>query len=190
MSFQGDFEAVSDPLWHRLHDATKSAEKGEKPSYQELLRCVGQFFDAHEASRIHVLEVIDGFSVRYQTGDTPDSTRTAHLTETALARTGRDLETRRRRLSFHFGRRAEEADYEDILRALGYELDVVRAYSLLIDELDDGIVVTYQFLKPTEGFNVRKRMVILGQEAMRSVVADAHHRREQRSKGVLTLLAG
>ena len=104
----------------------------------------------------------------------------------------RELERKRKRRPFHLGHQEEPVGtgYENILRALGYELDQVEAYSLLIDELDEGLVVTYQYLRPTEGFSARKRMVILGAEALQSVVEDARSRREQRKLGILNLLAG
>jgi hypothetical protein len=186
-----NFEVYSDPRWNRLGEAAQA--EGTEPagfSYQCLLRAVGGYLDGHGACRINVLEVADGFTVRYQTDRDDPQAVMVHLPNAELELTNRDLERRRKRLTFHFPRGDDASNYEDLMRALGYELDYVKAYSLLIDELDDGYVVTYQFLKPSEGFNVRKRMVILGQDTMRAVLRDAHKRREQRTKGVLTLLAG
>lgn len=163
----------------------------ERFPYQNSLRAVGAYLDERNAHRINVIEAADGFAVRYQLAATDPDSILARLSSQELSEREQDGGGGWKRRSFPFARNTHEAaTYENILRALGYELDYVEAYSLLIDELEEGIVVTYQYLKPTEGFNARKRMVILGSEALDAVLDDARSRREQRKRGVLTLLAG
>lgn len=160
----------------------------DRVPYQTTLRVLGSFLDEERARRINLMEVADGFAARYQHDrDNPDSIL-ARFTFPEISKLERDLAGRRRGRFNRSG--STQSAYENILRALGYELDDAGAYSILVDEIDEGMVVTYQYLKPTEGFNARKRMVIMGAEAMQSVLDAAHARREQRLAGILTLLAG
>jgi hypothetical protein len=194
MRYNEEPEVYGDPLWSRAGSTINShgEVQTDRISYQTALRALGSFLDQHKARRINLLEAGDGFAVRYQeTANSPDYVM-ARLPHAELVSVAAELERKRKRMSFPFGGRdaGTRANYENVLRALGYELDHVEAYSLLVDEIDDGMVVTYQYLKPSEGFNARKRMVILGTDAMHAVLADAQARREQRKHGVLTLLAG
>lgn len=182
-----DTEMYADPLWHRVSNTTQSQNR---VPYQATLRALGAYLDHEEARRINLLEENGGFAVRYQPDrDHPDSVM-VHWENHALLSISHERQQKRRRQSM-FGRAGQaKTTYENVLRALGYELDVVEAYSILVDEIDDGMVVTYQYLNPTEGFNAKKRMVILGSDVMKSVLQDAEARREQRKHGVLSLLAG
>jgi hypothetical protein len=186
-----DQEPCADPLWNR---GTAIDLPGERVPYQAALRALGAFLDERGASSINLLEAESGFAVRYQAHSGSPDTTLVRLDGEELLSLSSELERRRRRgRGFFFGGGKEQPEenrtYENILRALGYELDQVQAYSILVDEIDDGMVVTYQYLNPREGFNARKRMVILGGEAMRNVLEDAQSRREQRKHGILTLLA-
>lgn len=185
-----DHESYADPRWAHVGSAVKLP--GDRVPYQSVLRALGSLLDEHGASSINLLEAENGFAVRYQPHRGSPETVLAQYNEEGLKNLAGDVDRRRRRKAFHFGGgggSTERRTYENILRAIGYELDQVQAYSILLDETDDGMVVTYQYLNPQEGFNARKRMVILGTEAMRGVLDDAQSRREQRKLGILTLLA-
>lgn len=164
----------------------------ERFPYQASLRSLGAYLDERNAHRINVIEAEAGFAVRFQPDAAVPDLILVRLSLEELSERDRDAGSlsKRRQLPFASRNNREESTYENILRALGYELDYVEAHGVLIDELEEGIVVTYQFLKPSEGFNARKRMVILGSEALDSVLEDARSRREQRKRGVLKLLAG
>jgi hypothetical protein len=184
-----DHDKVSaDPLWSHRGQPVEHLER--RITYQSALRAVGAYLDEHGARRINLLESGDGFAVRYQPQrDTPDSVLVLLSTDKLLDLSAQP-ERKRRRGPFGLSTSIEHGAYENVLRALGFELDQVHAYSILVDEIDEGMVVTYQYLKPAEGFNARKRMVILGAAAMQSVLNDAKSRREQRERGDLALLAG
>jgi hypothetical protein len=66
------------------------------------------------------------------------------------------------------------------LRALGYELERVPAYSLLLDELEDGFLVTYQYVDATGGYLIHKRLVVLGPQDKDSLLGEARSRRAKR----------
>jgi hypothetical protein len=63
-----------------------------------------------------------------------------------------------------------------VFRALGFELDALDAYSILVDELEDGFLVTYH-LNPHESYMLRKHMVILRRNEMFQVLSAADARR-------------
>jgi hypothetical protein len=185
-----DNEPYADPLWARAGTAIELPR--DRVAYQSALRALGAFLDERGAHCINLLEAEDGFAVRYQPHPGSPETILVRIDGKELLSLSNELDHRRRRKAFRFGAKEHAEDhrtYENVLRALGYELDQVQAYSILIDEIDDGMVVTYQYLNPQEGFNARKRMVILGGEAMNGVLVDAESRREQRKHGILSLLA-
>jgi hypothetical protein len=174
-------------------DRSPGADGAPAPrvSYQVALRSLGAYLDERNVTRLNVLESNTGFAVRYQPQPEQPETEFVHLSYHDLLSLNGQLEQKRRRRAFSFAKQENEKNtYENILRALGYELDAVEAYSLLIDEINEGMLITYQYFRPNEGFNARKRMVILGADAVRTVLEDAEARRERRKSGVLSLLAG
>lgn len=158
--------------------------------YCTALELVGRYLDMSHACRIHVLEVVDGFTVRFQTDPNTPTSLTTHLTHAALEEETRQPAGGRRRLTAPIRRRGSPAGYEAVLAALGHELDLVHAFSLLVDELDNALLVTYQFLRPSDGFHVRKRMVLLERDTIRAVLGDSRAQSARRAEGRLTLLAG
>lgn len=188
-------EVYANTVWNRSSETANSQLEvpRQKITYEASLRAVGAFFDNKSACRIHVLEAKEGFTVRYQKDEGSSEFFVEQLNHGDLISLGAIAERARRRpFSFRGGSKVKgdpHATYEDVLRALGHELDTAEAYSILLDELEDGLLVTYQYLKPSEGFNARKRMVILGAEAMQAVLEDAHDRRERRKHGIVTILA-
>jgi hypothetical protein len=164
----------------------------QRGPYQEALRSIGAFLDNRHAFHANVIEVLDGFTVRYQRSDLHSELISEHLGYVQLQAPA-DIKHRRRGLPF--GGRKPERRYEDILRALGFELDEAQAYSLLIDEIDEGFLVTYQYLKPSQGVMVRKRMVFLDSNSVVQVLDDAHGRRindkpTEGRRSIRTVLAG
>jgi hypothetical protein len=162
----------------------------ERVPYQITLRGVGGYLDDHHAQRASVLELIDGFSVSYYGSPSDPDMVEARLAYEDLLILDAEESKRQRKPSL-FGRKAEPGSYKDVFRALGYELEVAKAYSLLIDQTDDGLLVTYQYLNPSQGSMVRKRMAILSSESIEQVVRDARSRRVGGGiLGIRNLLAG
>ncbi len=194
MTENESLEVYGDPLWTRASSSVASPgdTNRERVPYQATLRAIGAHMDDIDASRINLLEVADGFMVRYEGKGTDGELAVVHLRHTDLLSLTHELERKRKRRPFSLFQANQEpgGSYENILRALGFELDQAEAYSLLIDELDDGMIVTYQYLRPSEGFQARKRMVILGTDAMEAVIESAKDRRDQPVGSGMSLLAG
>ncbi|HEX6507696.1 MAG TPA: hypothetical protein VF221_08710, partial [Chloroflexota bacterium] len=159
----------------------------ERVPYQSVLRAIGSYLDRHHANFARVIEVPDGFSVQYYNHtDQPDIERVDFTYQELLERSrGTRLQPFiRRPIS---GRRTHKGkpSYQNFLRALGYELEDAGAFSILVDELDDGYLLTYQFYDPDSGFMLHKHRVALhADEAGRIVdVAAMRRGRFRRSKG-------
>lgn len=156
---------------------TEPGERGHVNSYQWLLRALGTYLDEQPSCRISLVEVPGGFLVRFQ--------RSLQTLELEVYRF--DSERLQEQLAILFQQRkpATRALHQGIwsafphghanfFRALGYELDQESARTILIDELEDGIVLTY--LRPdNQGW--RKRMVFLGLEDIEKILGAALERR-------------
>jgi hypothetical protein len=165
---------------------TPEGLRRERVPYEFTLRALGAMLDERESVRIHVLEVINGFMMRYCLAPSDSALYTHRATHAELLELSAAVESRRHRKVFPFGFRLGQnarGTYEDALRALGSELDTMKAYSILIDETDEGFLVTYQYLNPAQGFMVRKRMAFLGREAISQARQEARSRRKEHSGG-------
>ena len=69
---------------------------------------------------------------------------------------------------------------QDFLRALGHELDQVSAQAILVEELEDGIVLTYRYPEPEAG-GWRKRLLVLGLPEIEAILNAAFERRKASS---------
>jgi hypothetical protein len=69
--------------------------------------------------------------------------------------------------------------HQDFFRALGYELDQASARNVLIDELEDGIVVTYTYPETSNGSGWKKRMVVLRLHEIEAILNAAFERRQK-----------
>lgn len=70
--------------------------------------------------------------------------------------------------------------YQDLFRAIGYELVDAGAYSIILDELDDGFLLTYQYYNPESGFMLHKRQIQLKRDDTRLILSVAIGRRSRR----------
>jgi hypothetical protein len=137
-------------------------------SYQELFRALGAILDQDNTGRISIVEVEDGFLLRRQ--------RYRHtLTETALSHLSREtlrLHAEQLRLDVR-GRWVRQRSglwnrfpfsHQDFFRALGHELDQAGARHVVIDELSEGLLVTFEQAGPDGAPNVARRMVLTNSE--------------------------
>lgn len=125
------------------------------------------------------METPTGFEVQYLT-DSRHS-ETGHLTFSfnelaAQARGGRLQPLLRHPMG---GKRAKHGKptYQNFFRALGYELEDAGAYVILLDELEEGYLLTYQFYNPDSGFLLHKHRVALHADEAGEIVNVASMRR-------------
>ena len=156
-------------------------------SYQWTLRQIGAFLDSRSGRRMTLIEVPDGFVLRYQTRDDAE-VRVVHFPRRQLV--ARDVQQERMRLQQDGKRRRLSAgapspspephpgSYQDFLRALGHELDLTSIYDLALDELDGSLIVTYLYVDPRHAFVPVKKFVTLEREQRGQILHDAYARRE------------
>lgn len=150
--------------------------------YQHTLRAIGSFLDQEEPVRFCILEVSDGFTAILTHGSGRPRLREMHFGVDALADRAEQLIHGRRMLGTKRGNAwaLVNTGRQDFLRALGFELDDSKARSILIDELDDAVLVTYSFIDPGQGYQWRKFMATLQRDQIEVIVKDARDRRHRR----------
>jgi hypothetical protein len=155
-------------------------------TYQWLLRAVGSYLDEEPSCRISLAEVSDGFIVRIQ--------RALHKMEPQVEHFKREnLEEQLERL-FSSRKPTKQAHHQgiwanfpnghaDFFRALGYELDQAKASNIVLDELEDGLVLTYTFPVNEDGSQWQKRLVRLGLDEIEAILNAAFERRKKATAG-------
>ena len=111
--------------------------------YQRLLRSVGAYLDMQSASQIYVLEINDGFLLRFRSREDPWRLASVRLDSAELLAS--DAHRQERRLERQTPEGTRAGGYEDILRAIGYHLEQVSARQVALDEVDGGYAVTYHY---------------------------------------------
>jgi len=164
---------------HQEHVYAADSAAG-RLSYQWLLRAVGSYLDEAGAHSITVLEEPDGFVVRFQQGRLPDSMVLTHFNTEELVALKEAL-LKNRRSGRYSGSSAlnEPVDrYQDLFRALGFELDALKAYSLSIDEIGNDLFVSYLFLDPRHGYLWTKESIMLPMNGKQTLLQRARARRD------------
>ncbi len=148
--------------------------------YQEMLRGLGRALDEQGAARVCVLEMPDGFAVRYQSSS-HGGLRWAHFTDDALAP---KPENRHKPASGGFFRRPAVIlpppmpdGYSDLLRALGYELQRSDVSCIFIAEQDHGLAVSYQYREKRQQMTARRTVRVLSESELQQLTAEARARR-------------
>jgi hypothetical protein len=152
------------------------------PRYQWFLRVIGRYLDTHGARTVAIMEGPGEFMVAYACEPASPELIEIHFSSVQLQTLEDELiVAHRRRSSPAPGR------YEDFLRAVGFELERQRAYNILIAELEDGFLVTYQYLNPAQGYMVRKHMSVLHAADGEQLLVEARGRRTSAGKQRRTL---
>jgi hypothetical protein len=157
------------------------AEAGRENTYQWLLRSLGAYLDREPSCRISLAEVSDGFLVRLQRALHELDPQVEHLKHETLVEQLNELTAR----SKPAGPRVRHQGiwsrfpngHQDFFRALGYELDQSSARGILVEELEDGLVVTYSYPVQDNDTHWKKRMVVLGMEEIEAILNAAFERR-------------
>jgi len=154
----------------------------EKFAYQGMLRALGAYLDHESMSRFRLIEVPDGFTLVIEAGGAEPYLQEVHFSTAALLEQGEQLARGRKLFGGKHQARWSLAStgHQDFLRALGQELDRYQVHDILIDELEDGLLVTYTFVDPSKGYQFRKHLIILQSQDIETLLQSAHSRRQSR----------
>jgi hypothetical protein len=159
------------------------SDERSKPGYVHTLRAIGRQLDSELAYHASILEVDDGFTVRYQSSPQFQEGRTSHFPYGRLQdllivnSAGRGVPGRRRRTmglweNVRGGR-------EDFYRALGLRLDEQGAAGVTVEELGDGIALSYTSPDPENVLRSTKCHSVLSLQEVQSLIAEAQSRRTE-----------
>jgi hypothetical protein len=159
-----------------------SEPQDQKVDYESGLRVIGRHLDAEPSYNVSILEVDDGFTLRYQPTQHRFDGRTVHFGATKLRdlsifqTAGRGCAKRHHR---HEGMSLKFAEgHEEFLRAVGFMLDREAASSLTLDELADEVRVTYVRATPENTMRTEKRDLAFGESDIQAMVDGARQRRQ------------
>lgn len=152
-------------------------------SYQGTLRALGAYLDQDVPGRFRVLEFPDGFMLLTENEANGEWLEETHFAYHVLNGQAQQLARGRKLLGskYRTGWSLSKTGHQDFLRALGLELDESGARQILLDELEDGVLLTYSYLDPTHGFEWRKQLLMLRTDQIASIIDAAHGRRQRRS---------
>ncbi len=136
-----------------------SSIEPEKPQYRTSLRIVGIWLDEQRPARITLLESASGFiAILAEESSRPIRSQRdfsfEELRQTSESESWHLLRPR-------FGKVTTGASLADIgyaraLFAVGRVLDDIECGALVLDELDDGLLVSYSFLDGSQGYHWRR----------------------------------
>jgi hypothetical protein len=149
--------------------------------YRQALRAIGRHLDSEIAFNASILETEEGFTVRYQSSPHFDLARTLHFPWERLHdllifnSAGRGVPGKRKKSfglwdNFDGGR-------EDFFRALGTRLDDETASSVNVEELPDGIAISYVSPDRDNPLRTQKHHTVLNLDAIREVLRVAQRKR-------------
>jgi hypothetical protein len=161
-----------------------TASGEERVPYEEMLRAVGLYLDDEGAQGFSLLEVTDGMSLRYQRSADSSERAAVQFTWDDLRALNANARQRRGRRAGSRKPAAAEArhKYQDFLRLLGHELEKVPAYTIALDELEDGVLTTYLYLDPAHGYLAKKRLVVVPAHQEEMLLTTARSRRVRTDK--------
>jgi hypothetical protein len=142
-------------------------------SYQWTLRAAGAYLDRDGCREVSIVETPVGLFVGRRVPERANFS-TVELTLDELATFRGNMVNRRvapRPL------KAPHGGYQDFLRALGWELDHMSAYSLVLDEVESDFLVTYLYLDASDG-HLEKRLSIVDPLERQDLLKKAYARRD------------
>lgn len=157
-------------------------EQLQEIPYERALRVIGRHFDGEPSYHISVLEVPDGFTTRWYPARHRSDGRSTHFSWDKVQdlsifnSAGRNSRNRRQRHRGIWGN--FPGGHEDFFRALGYVLDEERATALSIDEIADGVAVSYMRPIPGREMIYEKRHQVYHADGIQDMIVRAQGRRE------------
>jgi hypothetical protein len=153
-------------------------------NYQWKLRALGAFLDTQNAGHISVIETRSGFATRYYQQLGEHAPTFVLVEEPQLRAINEALRQRREPTPTPGsvplgGPLSAQGKYQDFFRALGWELDDLAAGSILLDEQDEGVLLTYAYRDPANPQIWGKRSASLGQIEQEQILKEARGRRRR-----------
>ena len=148
--------------------------------YQTALRVIGKWLDERSSRGVTIFEVDDGFAVQWHWGDDVRTTIVRQFTETELM----TMERAARHVKAAPGgglRQSAPAranGYQDVLRAMGYEIDQVDGQGLILQEVEGGYLISYQYRKRAPELLWRKHMTVIPPSEQLVLLQEARRRRQ------------
>jgi hypothetical protein len=133
-------------------------------SYEEVLASLGSYVDQQAGNQIRIVERAASFELEYRVGREPDAVEHVYF------EVGKNLELR--------DAPASSGEYQDLLIALGRELDAVSAQNVAIEDVDQGLVVNYWYEHPTAQYVSQHREFAVGPEERRELLGVQQRRRQ------------
>ena len=127
---------------------------------------------------MELLETPAGFVVNFDPPHGSSERCFAYFKFTDLKRSAYDMKVVRRVRRPLAG---PDREYRHVLQSVGHDLDAIHAVSILIDELPESLIISYEYDDPGRGYSLRKRMALAGPKDRERLLRDAHrrHRRIQ-----------
>lgn len=169
--------ASQSPAHQQAHEQTSTEwmPVREDIPYQGVLRALGAFLDERGARSVSLLETPTGFAVRYELPSERTMTwRWLHVEELSSNRAG----LRQKSTVWGDKRALTPGGYEDIFRALGYQLEAEHASGVLLDFQTEDLVITYSYLDPAQSFTRMKRYLKLTRGEQGQLLEEARGRRQ------------
>lgn len=155
----------------------------ERISYEQALRVIGRHLDTEPAYHASILETPDGFDLRSQPARHRMAGRFVHFDWNRLEDlrvfhlAARDLGKKRQHYRGLWSN--YPTGHEDCMRALGHILDLECALNVSIDELAEGIAVSYMRPGEEAGRYFDKIHVLYGSDEIERMVQEAQGLRSQ-----------
>lgn len=147
-------------------------EATEQLTYQTALRAVGAWLDAQgAASGVRILETTDGFVVQQGAGLNSQVESAQTITFDQVWQLSEDKKYRKRS-------REKEGGYQNLLRAVGFELDQADAHAMLLEQIGEELLLTYVYPRYQGGFSVVKHFSVIAPDARRDLLQAAQTRRK------------
>ncbi|HEX6508468.1 MAG TPA: hypothetical protein VF221_12625, partial [Chloroflexota bacterium] len=169
MSSDGRISSKQQQVLWILEHSEEQVHGEDELSYESTLRGLGAWLDDRSANGITVLEIEPTYVVLFNSNGDRDPREPSDISVRELVAYESQLRTR---LGTPGGR------YQDLLRALGHELDDLKASNLLIDEAEDEILLTYVFRPPDGRLLSRKQHSIIKRGDEASLLDKARSRRK------------
>ncbi len=157
------------------------------PSYQRVLRVLGAFLDQEVHGRFRLIEGVDEMHLLIERGGTAPQVQVEAFPIGLLGSHAEQMV--RGKKVFRPGDGANwalsTANHEDVLRAIGYELDDASARNLALEESTDSLLLSYSHIDAAQGYVYKKNFKVLSGRDIQAMLDAAYARRQKR--GILRL---